>query len=141
MSYQDTLRKISLDADASISTFTGISGMPGAASPNYGQMYSLLKLTGSHTVGLCTGAANEICDGVLQNKPQKLGTAATVAMRRAGGVTNLFAGSGGVAAGDPIKSDGSGHGITATLPGDVAKVVGKAVEAAAAGALFPMLFA
>lgn len=140
MSYRESTRRVSFKADASIALFTGISGMPGAASPNYGKAYSLVKLTGSGTVGLCTAAANEICDGVLVNKPQKLGTGATVSLRKAGGVENLIAGTGGVAAGDPIKSDANGHGVTATLPGDVALVVGKAVEAAAAGALFPLLF-
>lgn len=140
MSYQESLRCISLDADSSLAQYTGISGMPGAASPNYGHMYSAVKITGSHTCGLATGASNERILGVLQNKPQKLGTACKVAMRNAGGITNLVAGTGGVAAGDPVKVDASGHGITATLPGDVAVVIGYAVEAAAAAAIFPLMF-
>lgn len=140
MSYRESTRRISFDADASIAQFTGISGMAGAASPNYGKLYSAVKLTGSHTIGLATGAANEICDGILVSKPQKVGTAATMSMRKGGGVENLFAGTGGVAANDPIKVDANGHGVTATLPGDAAAVIGKAVEAAAAGALFPLLF-
>lgn len=140
MSYRESTRRISFDADASIAQYTGISGMPGAAAPNYGPMYSLVKLTGSHTIGLCTGAANEICDGILANKPQKLGTGASMSMRKAGGVENLIAGAGGVAAGNAVKSDANGHGVVAALPADVALVVGKAVEAAAAGAAFPLLF-
>lgn len=142
MSYQESLKKISLDADASIAGFTGISGMPGAASPNYGKMYSALKITGSHTVGLATSSDIKIkVIGVLQNKPQKLGTAATVALRLAGGITNMIAGAGGVTAGDGIKLDVNGHGVTATPTTDDALVVGWAVESGAASSAFPMAFA
>jgi len=133
VAYQEALKKISLDADASIAQYTGISGMPGAASPNYGHQYSFVRLTGSHTCGLVTDAATAAI-GVLQSKPQKVGTAATVAELAGGGVSYVIAGA-AVAAGDEITADANGHGITAAA-GNLSH--GTAVEAAAAGALIPV---
>jgi hypothetical protein len=142
MTYQETLKNVSMNADSSIGAFTGIEGMPGAASPIYGKLYCAVKITGSKTVGLCTSSDRKIqMVGVLQNKPQKIGTGATVALRLAGGVTNFFAGAGGVSAGDGIKLDANGHGVTATPTTDDALVIGWAVTAAVSGSVFPMMFA
>lgn len=130
--YEETLRNISLDADASIAQYTGISGMPGSASPNYGHQFSWVKVTGDHTAGLCTQAANEVPLGVLQNKPQKLGTAATVAIA---GVSNIIAGTGGFAAGGRVKPDANGHAVAAAT-GDLS--YGVAIAAAVAGSVGPV---
>ena len=46
-----------------------------------------MKITGSHQVGLCT-AATDIVVGILQNKPQGPGAAATVGIF---GVSNVVA--------------------------------------------------
>lgn len=134
MSYQEALGKVSFDADASIALFTGINGAAGSASPNYGHLYSFVKLTGSHTVGLCTNVANERAVGVLQSKPQKTGTSCTVALLSKGGVSHVIAG-GTIAANDPIRADASGHAVKAV---STELAYGRAVEAAASGAVCPV---
>ena len=77
MAYEENLRSISYDADASIGIYTGPAGMPGSASPNYGKQYCFVKLTGANQVGLAT-AVDDDPVGILQNKPQVPGAAATV---------------------------------------------------------------
>lgn len=77
-----------------------------------------------------TGAAlntgsGAICDGVLQNKPDALGKAASVASR---GVSKVEAGA-VVAAGALVMSNTTGKAITATTG---LTVLGRALEAAAA---------
>lgn len=106
MAYDESLRSITLDADASIGIYTGVPGLPGSASPNYGQMYHFVKVTGVHKAGLCTAGADVVV-GILQNKPQKAGAAATVGFH---GISNLVCGA-VVTAGDLIVSDATGRGI------------------------------
>jgi Uncharacterized conserved protein (DUF2190) len=108
MAYEESLRSISLNADSSLAVYTGVPGQPGSADPNYGQQYRFVKVTGVNQVGLITGPT-QIAVGVLQNKPQVTGQAATVAIR---GVSNLMAGA-AVTAGALISSDANGRAITA----------------------------
>src|SRR5690348_6494714 len=100
MSYEEKLSNVSLDADASLGIYTGVPGQPGSAVPNSGMQYRLVKMTGAHQVGLCT-AAGDVVVGVMQNKPQKPGQAATVAIA---GVTNVVAGA-AISAGASLVSD------------------------------------
>lgn len=97
MATEQNLRSISLDADATIAGYTGVPGLPGSANPNYGKQYCFVKVTGVNTVGLAD-ADDGACIGVLQNKPQVTGAAATVGYE---GVSLVIAGD-TVTAGDPI---------------------------------------
>lgn len=133
--YDESIRSITLDADASIATYTGVPGLAGSADPNKGKQYCFVKITGAHQAGLATAAANELVIGVLQNKPQVTGQAATVALR---GVSLVEAG-GTITAGAAIKVNASGNGVAATLPADAALVVGVAVGGASSGQLCPVL--
>lgn len=132
MSYSETQKRISLDADASIGIYTGISGMPGSASPNYGKQFCFVKVTGSHQAGLGTAATDAVV-GVLQNKPQHVGNASEVAIS---GVSLIQVGTGGLNPGDRVTSDANGKGITAAS-GTAA--FGIAIEAGVAGAVTPVL--
>lgn len=136
MAYEETLRTITLDADASLAVYTGVPGQPGSLDPNQGFAYRFVKVTGAHLAGLADTTANEVVIGVLQSKPQVTNMAATIAIA---GVSFVTAGTGGVAAGDRIKVDSVGKGVTATPATDDAKNVGVALGSAAAGALFPCL--
>lgn len=133
--YDESIRSITLDADASLAEYTGVPGLPGSASPNNGNQYCFVKVTGAHQCGLADTTANEIVIGVVQNKPQVTGAAATVAIR---GISLVEAG-GNISAGNAIKVNASGKGVAATLPADAALVVGVAVGGAASGQLVPVL--
>lgn len=136
MAYEETLRSVSLDADSSLAGYTGVSGTPGATSPNWGKQFRFVKLVGAHQVGLCTAASNEIAVGVMQNKPQVVGQAATVAVA---GISMVQSGA-AVTAGVPVKVDSTGRAIAATPGTDAALYVGVAVgSAAAADQLIPVL--
>lgn len=99
ISYEESLRSISLVADSSIGVYTGVPGIPGSAVPNSGKQYRFVKVTGSDQAGLVAGAAAAI--GVLQNKPQKVGAAATVGIR---GVSNVVVDALPIAAGDGVQA-------------------------------------
>lgn len=131
-SYDETLRRITLQADASIAVYTGPPGVPGSTDPNYGKQFCFVKLTGDHTVGLATAAADVIV-GVLQNKPQRVGEAATVAT---GGVS-LVQVAAALTWGQPVASNATGVGILWTAGTTCGLVVrgGGGV----AGALIPVL--
>lgn len=135
MAYEESLRSISLDADSSLAVYTGVPGTPGAAAPNWGFAFRFVKIVGAHQVGLCTAASNEIAVGVMQNKPQVVGQAATVAIH---GVSMVQAG-GTLAAGNPVKVDSTGRAVAATPGTDAALYVGVALGAAAVGGLVPVL--
>ena len=107
MSYEESLRSVSLDADASLGIYTGVPGLPGSADPNTGKQYCFVKVTGAHQVGLCT-AATDVIAGILQNKPQNVGMAATIGFA---GISNVIAGA-AVNAGDKVAPDGSGRAVT-----------------------------
>jgi len=110
MAFDESLRSISLNADSSIATYTGVPGLPGSADPNYGKQYRFVKVTGVQTAGLCT-ANTDHSIGVLQSKPQVVNQAATVAIR---GVSFVMAGA-AVTAGARVTTDAQGRAIT--VPG------------------------
>lgn len=109
MSYEEQLGSITLDADASIGIYTGVPGLPGSAKPNTGKQYCFVKVTGAHTAGLSTAAADKVV-GILQNKPQMPGAAATVGVW---GVSNVQVG-GTFAAGDLVTANAQGQAVKTT---------------------------
>ena len=134
MSYEESLRSVSLNADASLAVYTGVPNLPGSASPNYGFQYRFVKITAAHQVGLATTKASDIAVGVMQNKPQVTGQAATVAIR---GISNVMAGE-AIAVGAAVTTDSTGRAITGTPGTD--KCYGIALAAAtAANTLVPVL--
>lgn len=131
MAYEESIRSITLTADASVGVYTGVPGLPGSASPNGGKQYHLVKVTGAAQCGLA-GATDTVM-GVLQNKPQNTGAAATVAIR---GVSKVVAGE-AITAGSKVyaKADGTVQDTTTTNT-----YVGVALQSAsAAGELIPVL--
>lgn len=134
MPYEESLRAITLDADSSIGIYTGQPGQPGSADPNYGKQFCFVKVTGAHQAGLATAATNELVAGVLQNKPQKTGEAATVGIR---GVSLVMAGA-AVTAGAGVKCDSTSRGVAATPGTDVALGIALG-SASGAGEVFPVL--
>lgn len=133
MSYTENLKAISYDADASVGIFTGVPGQPGSASPNGGKQYHALKFTGKNQVGLAV-VGDKVC-GVLQNKPQGPGHAATVGYE---GVTLCVAGA-AVTVGDTLVADAQGRLISgATVAGSRQLVA--VTPAAGAGEVFSAQF-
>jgi hypothetical protein len=136
MAYSEVLHSITLEADASITEATGVPGTPGSSEPNSGKQYRFVKVTAAKTVGLATGAANELVAGILQSKPQVLGQAATVALA---GVS-LCEAAGTIGAGLGVKCDGTGKAVLwVTGTDDENLRLGVAVTAGASGALFACL--
>lgn len=133
MAYSEKVDSITLDADSSIGVYTGPPNLAGSTDPNYGKLFRFVKVTGEHTAGLCTAAAGELPVGVLQNKPQKVGSAATVGVR---GVTLLMVGTGGLNAGDRVKADANGQGVTAS---GTDPTYGICLRTTVAGAVAPVL--
>ena len=129
MAYEENLRCLSLDADSSIGVYTGVPGQPGSLNPNGGFQFRMVKLVSKNTVGLCT-AGTDAVTGVLQNKPQKAGAAATVAYE---GVTNVTAG-GTIAVGDLLVPDSTGRAVQ----GAAGRL--RALAPAAVGELVPAIF-
>lgn len=106
MAYEENLRAISYEADASIGIWTGAPGIPGSASPNYGKQYCFVKFTGKDQVGLAVAAADVVV-GILQNKPQVPGAAATVGYE---GVSFCRV-AGPLAAGTRVGPDATGRAV------------------------------
>ncbi len=121
MAYEESLKSISLDADDSLAVYTGVPGMVGSASPNSGHQYKFVKVTGRHQVGLA-GAGDTVV-GVLQNKPQVDGQAATVGIF---GVSVVRTG-GAVDPGDEVEVDANGCAVALSA----GTSVGVAIEGAA----------
>lgn len=130
MSYEENVRSLSLDADASLGIYTGVPGQPGSAVPNGGKQYCFVKVTGAHQVGLAVAATDRVT-GILQNKPQTPGAAATVGYA---GISNVVAG-GVVAAGDMVAPDAQGRAVTDATNGRWQAIK----PAAGAGELIPVL--
>ena len=124
MAYEEAIRSITLNADASLAQYTGAPGMPGSADPNYGKQYRFVKITGARTCGLST-ASTDLSIGVMQNKPQVTNMAATVAIR---GVTQVMAGA-AITAGAQVMSNTAGKAVT-YVAGTGVLPLGIAVEAA-----------
>lgn len=123
MAYEESLRSITLNADSSLAVYTGVPGQPGSADPNGGKQYHFVKVTGAHTVGVAD-ADDTVVMGVLQNKPQYTGNAATVAIR---GVSKVVAGK-SIAAGSVVYSNASGQATDSAAGGG--NKVGIALSAA-----------
>lgn len=126
MAREEAIRSISYLADSSIASYTGVPGLPGSAAPNSGKQYTFVKITGVWTVGLAVAKAADLAVGVLQNKPQVAGQAASVAIR---GVSVVVSGAALTTPGTPVTCDGSGRAIAAT---GTDKVYGITVSTAAA---------
>lgn len=130
MAFEEQISSISLAADASIGVYTGVPGQPGSAVPNSGKQYRFLKVTGKAQCGLAVASTDRVV-GVLQNKPQQPGAAATVGIW---GVSFVTAG-GVVAAGDSVDPDAEGRAVKSTGRGN-----GVALSASAnAGELISVL--
>lgn len=128
MAYEENLRSLTLEADASIGIFTGPPGVPGSAIPNTGMQYRFVRVVGKDTCGLAT-AATDVVAGVLQNKPQQPGAAATVGYE---GVSFVMTG-GVIAAGALVAPDATGRAVTDAVNGRWQALH----PAAAAGVLIP----
>lgn len=126
-SYDETLVNITLTADASIAEDTS----PPYTGTGAGLQYRFVRLTGDHTAGLYTNTNGEIPVGVLQNKPQVVDMAATVAVS---GISLVEAG-GTVTAGDVITPDATGRATT----GGTGSPAGVAIYGGAVGELIPVL--
>jgi hypothetical protein len=133
MAYEESQTRISLDADASIGVYTGPPGARGTTPPYSGMQYRFVKVTGAHAAGLSTNATNEWTVGVLQNKPQVVGSASEVAIS---GVTRIQL-AGTVTAGAGLKSNGTGQAVAATAGTDTALAI--ALAGGASGQLVPAL--
>ena len=132
MAYEEAVRSISLTSDATLAIRTGVTGTIGAPTDNAGNQYRAVKITGTHQVGLPTAVGDAVV-GVLQNKPQVSGEAATVAIR---GVSKVRV-NGAIAAGATVYLAADGRG-SATATG--ATALGVALTAAAgANELVPVL--
>lgn len=106
MAYEEAIRSVTLLADASVGVYTGPPGLPGSPSPHGGALYKLAKITGANQVGL-TKSAGDTVVGVIQNKPQTVGEATTVAIR---GISKVVSGA-AVTAGAEVTSDNVGRVI------------------------------
>jgi hypothetical protein len=134
MAYEEAIRSVTLNADATLATYTGVPGTPGAADPNGGKQYHFVKVTGVHQVGLADADDTTVI-GVLQNKPQYTGNAATVAIR---GITKVVSDK-AVTAGAKVYCSADGQATDAT--GGGGNALGVAVSTtAAAGELLSVLF-
>lgn len=133
MAYEESLRSITMNADSSLAVVTGVPGTPGMPADNSGNQYRFVKVTGAHTVGLADADDTATVIGVLQNKPQNAGNAATVGIR---GVSKVRV-SGAVTAGAAVYADADGLG---TATAGTSAVFGIALAAAgAADELIPVL--
>jgi hypothetical protein len=126
MAVEQNLESITLVADSSIGIYTGVPLQPGSPDPHYGKQYCFVKVTGAMTAGLAVTKATDVVVGVLQNKPQGTGHAATVAVH---GVSMVQSGE-DIAAGDSVAFDTTGRAITYTGTGD--QLVGVALTGCAA---------
>lgn len=132
MAYEEVLQSITLDADASIGVFTGVAGLRGAPANQSALQYRFVKITGEHTAGLVSTPASDLVVGVLQNKPQTTGDAATVGVN---GISKVEV-AGAIGAGAAVYTDSVGRATT-TAAG---AILGYAIHStAAAGELGTIL--
>lgn len=132
MAYEEGLRSITLVADSTLAAYTGVPGQPGSPSPHGANQYCFVRVTGAKQVGLADESTPTV--GVLQNKPQTDGSAATVAIR---GVSKCVAG-GAVNAGDSVKVNAAdGKAVTGVLGTDA--IVGIALTSGSADEIISVL--
>lgn len=134
MAFEESIRSITMVSDDTLAIRTGVAGAPGSPTDNAGNQYRGVKVTGSRTVGLATGTG-DLCIGVLQNKPQVTGEAATVAIR---GVSKVRA-AGAVAAGAIVYLTADGRGSATGTAGTTTQLGIAITAAAGANELFPVL--
>lgn len=125
MAFEEGLRSISMNSDATLAVRTGVAGAPGSPVDNAGNQYRAVVMTGTRQVGLAAAATNEIV-GILQNKPQVAGEACTVGIR---GISKVRV-NGPIAAGAVVYLSADGRG-TATGTAGTTTELGVAVTAAA----------
>lgn len=123
MAYEESLRSISLNADESLAVYTGVPGAPGSPRPNYGRQFRFVTVTGANQVGLATDGDAQVI-GVMQNKPQVTGQAATVSIH---GVSMVMAG-GEFDAGDQVGPDDEGRAVAGGTSGIALAAAGQAEE-------------
>jgi Uncharacterized conserved protein (DUF2190) len=133
MAYEETLKSFTLNADSSIGIYTGVPGVPGSTQPNNGHQYKFIKITGAHQCGLLA-AVTEKAVGVLQNKPQGVGHAATVGFF---GISKVRAAK-AIAAGAPVYSTAAGLATDASAGGALQQGIA-ILAAGAADDLLPVL--
>lgn len=130
MAFEESLRNITMVSDASLAVRTLVAGTPGAPVDNAGNQYRAVKQTGSRQCGLVSGTTDKVV-GIVQNKPQVTGEAATVAIQ---GISKVRV-NGAIAAGADVFAAADGRGsATGTA------LLGRAQTAAAgANELIPVL--
>lgn len=106
MSYEESLRSITLTSDSTLAVRTGVANAPGSPVDNAGNQYRFVTVKGEHLVGRAD--ADDVVVGVLQNKPQVVNEAATVGIR---GVSKVRV-AGAIVAGAGVISDAAGLGVT-----------------------------
>lgn len=131
MAYEESIRSITLNGDASVASATGYAGSTGDDS---GHQYKAVKVTGSHQCGLASAATDAVV-GILQNKPQVTGHAATVAIR---GVSKVRVAN-AIAAGSIVYLAADGRGTATGTPGTTMRLGTALTASAAANELIPVL--
>lgn len=106
MSYEESLKSITLPVDASLGFYTGVPGLPGSLDPNSGKLYCFVKLVADRQVGLAVAGADVVV-GILQNKPQNAGMAGTIGII---GVSNVLVGA-AVTFGQLLVADATGRAV------------------------------
>lgn len=126
MAYDEATRHLTLTADSTLASYTGVPGVPGSADPNYGPaFFRFVKVVGRKQVGRATvgGANSAKIIGVCYSKPQVVGEACTVVIR---GASMVLAG-GAFVAGDLITTDSTGRAVK-SADATFADVLGIAIE-------------
>lgn len=132
--YDESLRSITLNADATLAKFTGAPGLPGSATGANvaGNQYRAVVVTGARQAGL-SNANNGKIVGILQTKPQAAGNAATVGFS---GVSKVMTAT-NITAGQLVYAEATGKGSNSNASG---LLIGTALETSTvAGSLVPVL--
>lgn len=133
-SYDESLRSITLNADSTLAVFTGAPGLPGSANGANvaGNQYRAVVISGARQGGL-SNANNGRVVGILQNKPQAAGNAATVGFS---GVSKVMTAT-NINAGQLVYAEAAGKGSNSNASG---LLIGTALETSTvAGSLVPVL--
>lgn len=104
-----------------------------AAADYSTNQFHCMYISAADTVTI-TGAAGKV-NGILLNKPDAAGKAATVCTKSGVFCKLLVDATTDIAAGDPLECDASGHGVKLTIDGDGTTetyLIGWANEAATA---------
>lgn len=134
-SYEESLRTITLNADSTLAVATGAPGVPGSATGANaaGNQYRAVMVTGVRQGGLANAVTSPVV-GILQNKPQHAGDAATIGVRGISKVkasTNVTAGALVYLAADGTASNSNANSALA---------LGVALDSTTtAGSLIPVL--